>query len=520
MPQGRAGLSIKAGLWKPSLDLDMQFIPAHPVAAMDRFTIRADLLPARAPDRVSGPVKVAAMSGPRTDLEVAGILTVAEQSVRLAGLRAFRPNMKGTATGQAELILAADQPFFRLQLNFAGIDLRPELTVATDLSGKLNIEGNPDRYAGDITIENRGKAPRTAALSASFHGTADDIRMTAIRGTWLGGTLTGDARVSWKDAASFAAALKARSLNPAAFSPSWEGTVNADVSAAARWPRSGKPEGRLSLLLLESRLRGKDLTGELRVRSSKTDVHLDRLFLRGQGFSMQAGGSLSGGIRMKTAVSDISLFVPETRGSIDLEGSVRLRANLYSGWLKLQGQAIEIEGIESGSLELSAAVDEGKDYPFRFHTAFAGFTYKALHADTIVLDGDGTLSNHHIRASIDSPVFRADAALSGSYSNGEWLGRIARLSGRDHVGGWDQEAPSEFRVSRERLSLSRIILRGQANEQVKLDADVMIQAQRGSVNAEWRQLNLARANLWLNGLAFSGATDGVANLQLPERGRI
>ena len=282
-------------LFPAVLPVDLAVTPAVPVAGMDAFSLQGRFLPGRSPEQLAGGFTVAGSSGKVKRLELAGEAGMTRKAFNLRQLRLTGPGRRGTVTGGGTVTLTAREPLLALQLGAAGLDLAPELNVPTDLSGTLTLTGTPGLYRGEFTLANRGKGWQTARLSGSYQGDSAGVKLAPLTGSLLAGSVQGSLSVRWRDGISLEGTIRGRNLNPAGIDPDWTGVVNFDLAGNGAWPGQAPPRGKVSGRLLESRLHGQALTGEVQADFARGDLHIGRLALQGKGFDINAAGSSASG---------------------------------------------------------------------------------------------------------------------------------------------------------------------------------------------------------------------------------
>lgn len=99
-------------------------------------------------------------------------------------------------------------------------------------------------------------------------------------------------------------------------------------------------------------------------------------------------------------------------------------------------------------------------------------------------------------------------ALSGALKEGAWDGTLERLEGREPSGAWALQAPVRLQISSGHLKTSPLVLASEGGEEIRAAANFLFDPLRGSLEGKWRNLNLARADLWLKRQKLQGRTSG------------
>ena len=110
------------------------------------------------------------------------------------------------------------------------------------------------------------------------------------------------------------------------------------------------PRPAVSVRLGHSTLLGQSLQGEMKARLVRNDIALDRLQLNGKGFAVQAAGRVMKGIGFSARVSDLALFGPSFKGSVNARGTMRKNGDLLSGSITARAAHLAGYGLKAGSL--------------------------------------------------------------------------------------------------------------------------------------------------------------------------
>ena len=513
-PQGRASGELVAGLWRPSLRLDLSIVPVQPVREMDLFSLQTRLLPGRDPEQMAGSVALAGRSGGAQRLELGAELGVTRTGFNVRKLRLVRPGERGTLTGNGSMTLTKGEPLFSFALAAADLDLSQELKQPTRLSGTLIFSGTPANYLGKFALTNSGAGWQSASLAADYRGGKAGVKLAPLAGTVLEGRLRGALDIVWSEGVRVSGALTGRGLNPQKLAADWTGLVNLDLSGAINVPEQGEMSGALSGKLLESRLQGRDLRGELQASFAGENVKVERLFLTGKGFDLRGAGELDRRLNLTARVSDLSGLLPGAAGRLQAGGWVRWRDGLLSGALSGEGSDLAAAGVSAKAVRLDARLAEGKDYPVHLDASLSRLLVGRVQVQAALLTLQGTAARHTLKADLTSPGTEAHLALAGGYHGGVWSGELTRLFGRDGVGPWSLASPAPLVLSAQQLRLAPLVLNGVPGERVEMAAELNLQRQTGAVRGAWGGLNLARANPWLNGVELAGGSSGDLRLRL------
>ena len=513
-PQGRASGELVVGLSRPALRVDLALVPAKPLEGLDLFSVQTRLTEGKGPELMAGSIALAGRSGGAQRLELTGELGFTPSSFVLRSLSLARPGERGSLTGAGRLTLTRGEPLITLALKGSDLDLRDQLKKPTRLSGTLNFSGSPGSYRGDFALKNRGPGWQTGSLAARYQGGADGLKLSQVAGTLLDGRLGGDLELTWNDGVRLTGRLTGRGLNPGKVAPDWSGRVNLYLAAVLKRSKQGVLSGTVDGKLLQSRLHGRELQGELVASFAGERLRVDRLLLRGRGFDLRGAGELDRRLDLTARVGDLSRLVPEAAGALQADAWVRWRGGRLAGSASARGERLAANGVRVAAAQLSARLGEGAGYPVHLEASLSRLAVGSLQVETAQLRLEGSAARHTLEVQFNSPRAQAQLALAGGYQGGVWRGELTRLSGRDAVGPWGLAAPAQLLVSPGRLYLSPLALSGAPAERVEAAADLTLHPLSGSLKGDWSGINLSRANSWLVGVELSGASAGEFTLRL------
>ena len=551
-PRGRVSGEVAAGLWRPSLSLDLAVALKEPVQELDFLSLQARLLPGRSPEQIAGAIAAAGRSGKVQRLQLTGELGIAVNALNLRGLRLSRPGRRGTLTGSVSMLLSKPEPLFSIALQATDLDLARELQVPTNLSGTLNFSGSMSNFLGDFALANRGEGWQSGSLAARYRGGAGGVKLAPLSGTLLGGRLAGALEVLWSKGLRVSGNLAGRGLNPGQLAPDWPGRVNLDLAGQLAKPEQGVLSGELRTKLLESRLRGQQLRGELVAAFAGERLRVDRLLLLGTGFDLRGAGELDRRLNLAATVTDLSGLVPGGAGQFEADAWVRLRDGVWAGAVSGEGSNLAAAGVSASALKLDARLGEGKDFPLFLDASLDQLQVGRFQAESALLALQGTAASHTLSAELSSvssgvtaaPQAATDVsdvsnvgandqqpaaaevpasaqtpadlrlALAGGYRDGVWRGELRQFSGRDGVGPWSLASPTSLMLSPQKVRVAPLVINGVPGERAEFSADLNLQPVTGSLHAAWGGLDLARANAWLAGVQLAGGSSGDVSLRL------
>ncbi|MDH4231078.1 MAG: hypothetical protein OEW04_03495, partial [Nitrospirota bacterium] len=500
--------TVEAGFLTPSLRADVVASPSHSVQGIERFSLKARLLQGHGREQLGGTVTVTGMAGDRQVASLSGRIGLTKTALDITQLEVKQEKRQGVLTGKGEIDFSSPTPVLHLSLDMEHLDLSPEIKMITDISGNLVVKGNPEEYEGSFTLANKGEQKHQADLAASFSGDKGKINLQTIKGSILGGTLAGRMQVSWTEGISLKSDLQARNMNPVLLNPEWNGVINMNLSAEVNKPDRGDFEAELNGSILESRLRGRELTGGMLLSVHGDTVLIDTLFLKGNGFAINVHGDLGKRLSFFADIRDLSGLVPDTEGRFYAEGWVSRKRDVFSGSVKVRGNNLIVGQAHIQDVSINAFLSESTGSAVRLKAEMKGLEYEKIRFRKAALELRGKPEFHDIKIALASPDSEFQAGLQGGYHKRTWHGKIVHLSYKDTVGRLDLASSADLYVSKDTLSLSPLIVKGPGEEALTLNGEVTTEPLRGFVQAEWQQLNLARGNRWLEPIAVSGHASG------------
>jgi len=515
---GNINGSISAGFKQPSLTADLAIALAQPIAEMNRFTLLIRPSPDKGPERFSGAITLTGSTGARKRLELGGDAGMAKNAFNLRRLRLSRPGQKGLITADGSLLFTTAESLLSLQIKATGLDLAPDLNVPTNLSGNLKFAGTLDNYKGNFTFANQAKGWQSASISAAYQGNNQGIRLAPLTGSLLDGSMAGNLDMDWRDGFALAGTINGRNLNPARIAPDWKGVANFNATGKMSWPEKSPVIGNVSAVILESSLHGQPLTGELKADFTGSNISLAKLALQGKGFDLHASGELNQRIALAARISDFSKVIPGSSGSLQAEGWMRWHEQQLSGTINASGNKLTYGSTQVSTANISAQLQQGLDVPMQIKAALRDVTYDGYTLSSVTTAVEGTLPQHTVSATLRSGDNEARFEIAAGYKENIWKGKINHLAGRDSNGAWDMDAPADFAVSAERLSLSTLALKSGAAERFEVSADLNLKPRIGQVRAQWSGLDLSRVNPYLKDMRITGNSNGKIQLGfLPEK---
>ena len=507
---GRFTGTVTAGFSQPLLLSTLVFEPPQPLADCSRFELRTNFRPGQSPELLVGELKVSALKGKTTRFALTSVAGIAKKELKLRGISLTQPGRRGTVQGDGSFLISGET---RLRLRLADLDLSQELREKLALSGNIFVTGTPEDYSGHVELASVGAGWRKVRLTGSFRGDRDEINLSRLDAALLNGSVRGDLLVGWLNGLEVKGALQGRGLDPAQIAAQWSGIVNFDVNGEVAWDGDHLSHAEARGRLLDSRLRGKALSGEISASLQGENLQIKRLFLTGKGFDIHADGQLTQRLNVSARISDLSGLVPQTGGSLELLGWGRYAGGKLQAVFSGQGHDLAADGVRVGSAGLNVRLDGRSDHNSAVTAELSRVTYHGFQAATASLSIAGTLSNHQMSLALRSAGAELKGSVSGGYAQEVWKGELVRLAGRDPVGPWQLSAPALLIISSQALSIAPLVITGSPSERLELSGQLLLQPLRGTARASWSGIDLARSGQWLTDIHLVGRSSGRLQLE-------
>ena len=520
MPSLKVEGTIDMGMNRPSLVTDLTLYPEKSIGGLERFVLHTRLQPAREPEQAAGAFTFAGAGGNDQEMpgvELSGEAGVEQKALRFRNLRLTGDDLHGTLTGGAAIDFSSIDPSMTVELQAAGVDLARQIGTATNMEGTLSFAGTTGNYRGRFAIANTGPGWHALRFSGAYEGHEKGMKLTSLAGTILKGTLGGDLKIDWTGGVRLEGAIRGRKLDPSGITPDWKGLINFDLAGSLFKAGDAPLQGDLQGTLLESRLHGRTLTGNVRGAFAGESIRIEFLNLHGRGFSIHAAGELDKRLALDARISDLSRLVPGASGTLNADGWIRRDEDRFSGAIRGRARALASDGLRIDSADLTARIGPKQDDPLHMSATLHTVAYNGLRVNAATLEALGTGTRHTIQAALSAPGAETLLQLAGGYADGRWQGHLLRFSGRDAVGPWHLSAPAALSLGKERMSLGPLVVTGTPGERIEAAADLFRPGLRGNASLRISGLNLARFDPWLTAAQVRGVANGEFRLDLASR---
>lgn len=388
-----------------------------------------------------------------------------------AALNAYPPavvNLRGTGTLESTKVQAltvevlggliegqgdaawAPSPTWTFDLS--GRDMDPGLFYS-GLNGKLGLSAQTSGGLEEgfrFVIDGDARLARypSTRVELSGQGDASAAQVERLAIDILGGTIQGDASLSWAPAVSWKAALDLDALDPGQLLSDWPGSLGGRL-------RSEGTSGDEGLVLTASI---SDFGGELRgypvqlrsdVALRDQDFELTVFEARSGDTTLTASGRAGETLDFRYAFDSPSLaaLLPALKGRLSASGQVLGTAAAPRLALSLDGRDIEMDaqGVERilANAELGLAPESPLQVELTADNVIAG----GQRIDSISVRGQGQTKSHRITIDMASDALKLAAAAAGALEDaGGYRGQLDQLDlTTEAYGNWGLQRAAPYR---------------------------------------------------------------------------
>ncbi len=517
-PPGELTATLEARWRRPLLRLKVDARPKEVAGKPARMELNVELQPAADRDGFSGDIRLSADSAPSGELNLSGRLELNSRVAALHDLELRQAGARGMVSGDLRLGWTAEPVELQADLRLAHLDLSRFSGQTTDLDGTLRLSGSIDGYRGRFALTNTADDWRALRLAGDFAGNRRQAVFSQLDAGLFKGQLQGGLTVAWQPELLVEGELSGQNLDPSVYHADWPGTVNLEVAGSWRRPEGRPMELAVKGRLLDSLLRGHQLRGRVDGLLQGRELELAALELQGEGVSLSAHGAVSRRVDFQARVKDLAVLLPDAEGTLQGSGWLRWRDRQLAGAVQGSGRKLRYRDLTVKSADLSAQRLSAEG-PADLRLQVGQLQTAGLPPLDGRVQASGTPESHRAGAVLK---LAGDAAveldLAGGYSQERWQGTLQRLVLQDKAGPWRLVRPVPVTLSARALRFDGLLLRGAGSEELAAAADLKLQPLSGQASAQWRDINLARANPWLLAAKLTGQTGGRAAFNQPAGG--
>ena len=336
----------------------------------------------------------------------------------------------------------------------------PEPQV-TSRSGKVAVGGSIDDWtvAGTLELEVPQLPPGTFTIDGA--GSRNEARVEIVEGDILGGTISGNARYSWRESRPFSATLDLDGIDTGSVFAEWPARVSGNLTIS----------GQQRPLNLSATLR--DMHGQFRDRPLFANggieyragaISVDNLELRHGGAEARLDGQVYAGqgLAYDISIDELGHYLDGARGEIRAKGKVSLASDARFLRIDAAGDALaygdlQVEGLKIGDrgddgLVLGAEVSAGR------------LVYKGFQANDLLLAIALGRDTQSVDLDFNAHGMHAGLSLRGTLDDWDepsaWDGEISRLTVQHSDFNTQLEQAAALRMSKRRAGVERLCVTG------------------------------------------------------------
>jgi translocation and assembly module TamB len=373
-----------------------------------------------------------------------------------SGARATAQGSVTVMQGGPLLQLAGDWSRFRWPLAAAD-------PAFTSPHGRYTLHG---AQQWNVQLDGDVIAAGQPAMPAQMKGllTTESLRIDDATVQLLGGTAQFAGDAAWRPGESWRVAGRMNNLDPARLRSDLNGQVSFDFKA------SGAPFGAEGSLALDAqkiagKLRGQNLSGKGRIARTagsqdwqfeNVDASLGRTRLQLDG----TYGAVSN-LAFTIAADDLSLFDPDARGRINVQGGYAGTRDAPQLKLKGSGSRVDWRGYQLAAFDADVNLDLGPDGHAQGHVDATELTIgsRTLQKASMALTGRGDAQR--LTVSVDAAPLASALVALGGMKDGLWQGTLQSLTVEDaRTLKLSLDAPASLALNLKQQQLGMTCLKG------------------------------------------------------------
>lgn len=452
------------------------------------------------------------------DIHISADAAYRDRQIKLSQLLLTRPEEPARLEASGEVNLAG-QMQYRLQAQWQALSWPVATPSIVSERGSLEASGENKvyRFNSDFLLS----GPQVPPGQWQVQGSGDDkaVKITALEGKLLDGTVTGTANLDLVPQPSWQAQLQAKGLNPGTMWRQWPGALGFAAKIRGRQEKEGITMA-ISLPSLSGTLRDRKLQGKSEAEIRSNVVALKDLVLQVGSARLQAKGQLSDKLAFdwQLQATDMKDLLPQATGSLKANGKLTGPLKAPRLALQLESQQLGFAAYTSEQLRAEIALDLQRQRPSSLDLQIDKFQLPGFPQESLNLKGRGSLAKHDITLDVTNSRQNLNLGISAEFTGKRWAGMLKQLRINDNqLGLWQLEKPANLALTAQMLELEEFCL---SHETATLCSQAGWKADRhlsASLRSVQFPLNLLKPYL-PERISISGELDGQANLELLPQG--
>jgi len=396
--------------------------------------------------------------------------------IELSGLRLWLPRLAAEFITWGRIGLGEGAPMLDLQGEWTALQWPlAESAIVDSPYGQLRLRGQlPYDYEIDGYL--RPKDLPTATLKARGAIDRSELRVDALDGRVMEGTVRGSGRFAWEGEGKWDLRVEGRSLDLSQLRSDLSGRLDiAGHAAGAGLGQDGPWAAQIDRF--SGSLLGRPLTGHGRVAYEAGYYTLAGVRLTSGESHVDLGGRWGPDVDLEwnADLASLAIVAPDLRGSLLTSGRIHGPQARPEIAAELRAKNLVYGSLRAESAEASADLDLADGRSSRVDATLRGSSTGTLEFDAVTLRGEGLMADHRFRIEVsstgtaDGRVAGFDAFLSASgltdISNRRWTGTLEQARAEFPDGRAELMQPVALTVSADRLESAPICL---ANEDARL----------------------------------------------------
>ncbi len=368
-----------------------------------------------------------------------------------AQLESLEMRIPGTDIGlQAAGIFDPAAGITEAQISWAGLGW-PLLTTHPQVSspvGSLRLTGSPQDWALSVrAIAKTGYLPEGHIVMAG-HGNRSSAQIDLQQGQLLGGDVTGQVQIDWRDTLSLQANLTADNLDIGALNSAWPSQLNSRLAIDLVFPGAMDGTMRMALQLksLSGSLRNQTPAGAGRLVLHDAQLEFDRLSLTAGDSAVALHGNMAApdGLEFSFHADALEDLLTDAQGSVSGSGRIKFMNGglnggmnglgngathgLMEGWprveAEIQGSELRWHDASVRQLAITTSVaDSGNSGDFdgtvtRLVATLDDLSLSGQHIQAVQLSLDGDRFQQRLGLTVHGSEASLRAGVSGSLADG------------------------------------------------------------------------------------------------------
>ncbi|RTE65657.1 hypothetical protein EH243_10300 [Amphritea opalescens] len=366
-------------------------------------------------------------------------------------------------------------------------------------SGQLQVNGNLQQYTLRLNSTLADTSIPTGQWTLTGTGNQQSLNDIRLIGDTLDGQIQVDGSFAWQPL-SWNFNLSGTQLNPASHWPEWPGKLRIKGSISGSQPPEQPLQLQLTLASLSGVLRNEPITAQGSLAINGSQISIPQLQLNLASTELKTQGRLDEQLDLNWSIKspDLSQLLPTLKGDLHGSGSLTGTKALPHLIAKLNGQNLQYQRYQSGSLSADLDIDLGTDKNSHIQLTATKLQLEGQHWQQLSLKGQGSAAQHQLTLTTEQGPADIDLSLKGQWQEAQWRGQINQLDlTQSDLGPWHLSRPVPLQLSRSDASMTNLCLES-GKENSSLCVGGQWSAENGMAGTlKTQQLSLNHLRAWM-----------------------